>query len=56
MLILKHYFLSDIERFQKEKIVLDSMKSITEEEVFVMDDRELLEIYNECVKEKLITG
>jgi hypothetical protein len=50
MLVLKHYFLSEIERFQKERAVLRSINELTEEEVFAMDDRELLEIYNECVQ------
>ncbi|AIE58845.1 hypothetical protein [Bacillus methanolicus] len=56
MLVLKHYFLSEIERFQKERTVLSVMNDLTEEQVLAMDDRELLEIYNECIKEKLITG
>jgi len=51
MLVVKHYFLDDMERFEKEKVVLESNRELTEEEVFKLDDQELIELYNQCVKE-----
>jgi len=51
MLVVKHYFLDDFERFEKEKVVLQSKSEFTEEEIFKLDDRELIELYNQCVKE-----
>ncbi|WP_419883050.1 hypothetical protein ACN6MY_05275 [Peribacillus sp. B-H-3] len=54
MLVAGYYFLKERERFQKERAVLDSMTGITESEVAVMDDRELMEIYQSC--KELVTA
>ncbi|WP_141770097.1 hypothetical protein [Bacillus sp. OV322] len=54
MLVAGYYFLKERERFQKERAVLDSMTGMTESEVAVMDDRELMEIYQSC--KELVTA
>lgn len=55
MLIVKSYFLSEFERFETERKVLELSDGITEEELFALDDQELVQRYNECSKEKLVT-
>jgi hypothetical protein len=54
MLVLKSYFLSEMERYQLEATVLKARKEISEGEILVLDDRELMELANRCDNQKLI--
>lgn len=51
--ILKHYFLTEIERMGIEAVIL---KCNTEQEnaIFSLDDYEITELYNEYIKEELV--
>lgn len=51
--ILKHYFLTEIERMGIEAAIL---KCNTEQEdtIFSLDDYEITELYNEYIKEALV--
>jgi hypothetical protein len=46
MLIFKHYFLNDAERYQMEESILASNRRLGRNEVYKMDDKELMSIYN----------
>jgi hypothetical protein len=48
MLIMKSFFLNDLERFQMEEIVLRTKKGLTEGEILKLDDCELMELVNSC--------
>ncbi|WP_169891062.1 hypothetical protein [Litchfieldia alkalitelluris] len=52
MLVVKSYFLSEFERFEKEMVIFDRLKDVREEEVFSLDDRELVEMYNKCLEKE----
>ncbi|KIL45305.1 hypothetical protein [Jeotgalibacillus soli] len=51
MLTFKYYSLTEMERFEKERVVLSSAANLTEEKVMAMDDRELISLYEECLNE-----
>jgi uncharacterized protein (DUF1778 family) len=48
MLVTKSYFLSELERFKLEELVLKAKKGISEAEIFKLDDRELKELAEKC--------
>lgn len=52
MLVTKSYFLSDMERFEIERVVFESNTGKTAEEIFALDDRELMNLYSECLEKK----
>ncbi|WP_173427560.1 MULTISPECIES: hypothetical protein [Bacillaceae] len=54
MLVMKSYFLSEVERYQMETIVLGAMKDLSEAEILDLDDRELMELADKCKKKELI--
>ncbi|MFC3883921.1 hypothetical protein ACFOU2_10555 [Bacillus songklensis] len=52
-LVLKYYFLDEIERIRMENVIVDWVPG-TNRLIIELDDKELLEIYNDCLKEKLM--
>ncbi|WP_180955413.1 hypothetical protein [Peribacillus deserti] len=50
MLVLKRYFLSEIERYKTEKAILEAEVSIQEKVLLSLDDAELLQLYREKVE------
>jgi hypothetical protein len=46
MLIFKHYFLNDAERYLVEESILASNSRFGRNEVYKMDDKELMTVYN----------
>jgi hypothetical protein len=54
MLVLKSYFLSEMERYELEAKVLQAMNEVSEGEILELDDRELMELANRCHSQKLI--
>jgi hypothetical protein len=48
MLVTKSYFLSELERFKLEEMVLNANKGISEAEILKLDDRELKELAEKC--------
>ena len=51
MLVLKHYFLTDFERIMTEREVRKMHSQLTDEEVYAMDDRELVKLQEESMME-----
>ncbi|WP_169816048.1 hypothetical protein [Peribacillus kribbensis] len=47
MLVLKYYFLSDIERFNMEREILESSNRFMEEDLYNLDDRELKDLHSQ---------
>lgn len=50
MLITKSYFLSELERFKLEELVINAKKGISEAEILKLDDLELKELAEKCRK------
>lgn len=48
MLVTKSYFLSELERFKLEELVLNAKNGISEAEILKLDDRELKEMAEKC--------
>jgi hypothetical protein len=44
MLVIKHYFLTDFERIMTEREVRKIHSHLTDEEVYALDDRELVKL------------
>lgn len=44
-MIIKHYFLNELERETYEKKVVEQDAALQEEAILELDDRELLELY-----------
>lgn len=53
MLTVKHYFLKDIERFNIEEFIFSQKSGISRDEVYTLDDEELMELYKACNMEVL---
>ena len=51
MLVIKHYFLTDFERIMTEREVRKMHSQLTDEEVYAMDDRELVKLQEESMME-----
>lgn len=45
VMIIKHYFLNELERETYEKKVVEQDAALQEEAILELDDRELLELY-----------
>ncbi|MBD8070599.1 hypothetical protein [Bacillus sp. PS06] len=54
MIIVKSYFLTEFERYEKEREILTLVEGISEEELFGLDDQELLLKHSECTAGKLV--
>ncbi|MGM0878074.1 MAG: hypothetical protein ACQEWV_25995 [Bacillota bacterium] len=52
-LILKHYFLEEIERIRLEEALVKN-NSENEEDILSLDDHSLIDLYNQNVKEQFI--
>lgn len=50
-LVLKRYYLNEIERIRMENVIVDWIPG-TNRLVVELEDRELEELYKECVKEQ----
>lgn len=50
MLVVKSFFLSEIERFKLEELILSTNKSVSEADLHKLDDRELKELADKCRK------
>ncbi|WP_203555640.1 hypothetical protein [Bacillus sp. B15-48] len=51
MLVMKSYFLNEWERYKMEEIILCENKEMTEADVLLLDDRELMVLINNLTKE-----
>jgi hypothetical protein len=47
MLVVKHYFLTDFERIMTERAVRKMHESLTDEDIYALDDRELMGLHDE---------
>ncbi|WP_162990360.1 hypothetical protein [Mesobacillus foraminis] len=56
MLTLKRYFLKDNERYAMEEIILTYKSELSREEVYKMDDKELITMYKTCKNEDCIAS
>ncbi len=56
MLTLKRYFLTDNKRFTMEEIILTYKSELSREEVYKMNDKELITIYKTCKNEDCIAS
>ncbi|TCN27476.1 hypothetical protein [Mesobacillus foraminis] len=56
MLTLKRYFLKDNERYAMEEIILTYNSELSREEVYKMDDKELITMYKTCKNEDCIAS
>jgi hypothetical protein len=56
MIVVKSYFLSEFERYETEKKIVELVEGISEEDLFALDDQELIQKYNECTEGKLVTS
>ncbi|MCM3771400.1 MULTISPECIES: hypothetical protein [Priestia] len=52
-LILKHYFLTELERYRIESIILNH-HLLTHEEILRLDDDEIMGVYHQGMKEDSI--
>jgi hypothetical protein len=54
MIVVKSYFLSEFERYETEKKIVELVEGISEEDLFALDDQELIQKYNECTEGSLL--
>ncbi|WP_155891083.1 hypothetical protein [Ectobacillus panaciterrae] len=52
-MMLKTYFLNEMERETYEKEILRRIKGLDEEDVMQLDDKVLIKVHDTCVKEKI---
>jgi hypothetical protein len=52
LLTIKHYFLKDKERFDMEEAILSNISAICRDEVYNLDDQELVQMYESCKVEE----
>ena len=53
MLIVKRYFLNETERYRLEESVLDGNSRLSPNQVYKMDDKELMSVY-EAAESKVV--